>query len=191
MPNLKSIEPLGQHVAMKVSVVEGEKHNTGFGEVIVDASVEDCAVLEFMNFSRRNLNDFYGKDGGILKNIFKNNNHCFVNRSVYAIMPGFHHREFVWKVMWKRISADEVIVVYKPIEVNAVWNFPTAEGKVLRASSWTWVRFRRLPAFLGISQTKISYMSQLDMAGYVPVDLINAIIPSRLMFVDRVRLILD
>ena len=160
-------------------------------EVIVDASVEECAVLEFVNFSRRNLSDFYGKDGGILKNIFKNNNHSFVNRSVYAIIHGFHHREFVWKVMWKRISVDEVIVFYAPIELNAVWNFPIAEGKVVRASFWTWVKFRRLPPFVGIPQTKISYMSQMDLAGYVPVDLINKLLPSRLMYLDRVRLVLD
>ena len=111
MPNLKSIEPLGQYVAMKVSVVEAEEHNTGFGEIIVYASFEDCAVLELMNFNRRNLNVFYRKDGGILRNIFKNNIHCFVNRSIYAIMPGFQYREFVWWVMWKRISVEEVIVI--------------------------------------------------------------------------------
>jgi len=155
MPNLKSIESLGQHVEMKVAVVEGEKDNTGFGEVIVDASVEECAVLEFINFSRRNLNDFYGKDGGILKDIFKNNNHCFVNRSIYTLIPGFYSREFIWKVIWKRLSADEFIVVYEPVELNSVWNFPIAEDKVVRASSWTLVKYRRLPAFAGIPQTKI------------------------------------
>ena len=80
---------------------------------------------------------------------------------------------------------------YEPIELNAVWNFPIAEGKVAKASSWTWVKFYSLPAFGDIPQTKISYMSQLDMAGYMPVDLINAIKQNRLLFLDRVRLILD
>ena len=40
---------------MEKSVVVGEKNNKGFGEVIVDASVEECAALEFMNYSRKKL----------------------------------------------------------------------------------------------------------------------------------------
>ena len=33
---------------MKVSVIEGEKNNTGFGEVIVDATIEEVAAIMYL-----------------------------------------------------------------------------------------------------------------------------------------------
>ena len=47
MTKFTTIEPPSNHVTIKLSVIDCEKNNTGFREVIVDASIEEVAAIEY------------------------------------------------------------------------------------------------------------------------------------------------
>ena len=47
MNKLTTIVSPSNHVTIKVSVIEGQKNHTGFGEVIVDATIEEVAAIEY------------------------------------------------------------------------------------------------------------------------------------------------
>jgi len=47
MNKLTTIVSPSNHVTIKVSVIDCEKNNTGFREVIVDASIEEVAAIEY------------------------------------------------------------------------------------------------------------------------------------------------
>ena len=191
-PKLKDINSPSHFIAMKSTVIDGDSNHVGFAEVTIDASIEECASTEFMAYSRRNYNEFSQKDGGVLRNIFQYPNHSLVNRSVYDIgIPGFSDREFVWKTIWKKID-DTIVVVYEPIsELDAAWNFTETSANVVRAKSWVLATFRKLDDVNGISQTEMTYLAHMNLAGHVPATVMNKSLPGRLIQVNRPRLLFD
>ena len=67
----------------------------------------------------------------------------------------------------------------------------SAAAGVVGATSWTLVTYQKLPAVDRIPQTKMTYSTQMNIGGNLPVKLLNKLIPSRLMYLDRVRLHFD
>ena len=53
------------------------------------------------------------------------------------------------------------------------------------------VGFHKLPYFGNIAQTKMTYTSRFNLSGLIPAEIINKMIPSRFMYLDRVRLLLS
>jgi len=108
--------------------------------VIVDCSIEECCANEFMSYSRGALKDFYGRDGGLLKEFVHYSSHCLRNRSVYRFPPGFSPREFLWTVEWKRINPNTMAMAFVPAIAADV----PPKKEYVRAEGWTLVEFTRI-----------------------------------------------
>ena len=162
---LKIIESPSHYVTMKSAVIEGNPHNVGYAELILDGSLELCAANTFLTGRRKNCNTFY-EQGGVSQNIHHCGNHSFIVRKVYNLkIPGFGHREFVWTRVWYRLNDGTILVVYEPIpemdeneELDAFkeWGFPASSKDVVRASSWVLVTLEKLDSIDGVPQTKMS-----------------------------------
>ena len=127
-------------------------------------------------------------------NIHQYDNHSHVNRCIFDFKaPGFGHREFLVKNFWKRVDENTMVVVCEPIVEgwDRDWNFPITPRGVVRATSWKFVKFTKLPKINGISQTKVSYCSQVDFAGNFPSKLVNKLLSRRMVILDRARLTFD
>ena len=68
---LENIESPSAFVTMRQGFIEGDPNNIGCGEVILDATLEECVAPEFMTYSRERAADFYENAGGVLRNIYK------------------------------------------------------------------------------------------------------------------------
>ena len=128
--NLKPLDSPSQYVIMKSGVSDGDPNLVGFGEVVLDGSLESCALVEYMAYSRWRHSDYFQNDGGIQKNTHHNNSHSFVNRIILDLkVPGFAHREFVWNILWKK-TGNQIDVVYISLDdLDSTWNFPAASPR--------------------------------------------------------------
>ena len=81
---LVTIDSPSQFISMKAAAIEGKRNNTGYAELVLDGFLEECAAVEYMTFTRKRYNEFYGNAGGLLRNILKDGNHSHVLRSVYG-----------------------------------------------------------------------------------------------------------
>jgi len=175
-------------VTMKRAVIEGDPNSIGYGEVILDASIEDSACTEYIH-DRKWLKGFYEDSGGVMKNVFHFGNHCKVVRSIYrAKISGIDDREFRWKFLWQKLDDDNIIVVYEPIDkLDDAWGFPDASSGVVRATSWMLKTFQKFDSVGRIPQTKMTILTHVNLSGNLPAKLVSKKLPGRLMHLDRTR----
>ena len=159
---------------MQSGVIEDGPNIAAFGERCLGCGYRRNAPLfGVLPWEVKSIPTCINKDGGILRNIFSYNcSHCSINRSIYNIgIPGFDHRQFVWKVLWRRIDECTVVVVNSPMlnSFDAVWNVcrKTPERCLVDSlKHGCWLHFRTLPTVNGIPQTKMPYMSQVNLSGH-------------------------
>ena len=181
---LAPLESTSQHVTVKGGHSKGDPLTVGFGEVLVDCSIETCCANEFMSFSRSALKEFY--DGGnILREFFHYNSHCFRYKTVYAMPLGFKPREFLWRAVWKTINPNTMVMVYVPTLVGV-----SCRKEHIRAEGLVFIIFERVLTN-GFEQTKMTCKTQANMHGNIPAKIVNSQLASRLMFLEDVRLKFD
>ena len=79
------------------------------------------------------------------------------------------------------------VTVSSPTEnVEALW--PTAHGrKIVVASAYSQIVFEKLEKLRGLPQTKLTYVTQVNMGGFIPSALINLTAVSTLMYASHLR----
>ena len=96
----------------------GETHAEGDGRVMiravstVDSSIEECAAWDTHKMSRENNKAWTG----LLRTLVYDNGHSAVFHFAKDFhLPGFAPREWVLRLLWKKLTADTVVVCYESI----------------------------------------------------------------------------
>lgn len=129
----------------------------GRATTVIDGNIEDIMALELAKLTRKRRKervDF----GGLECNVVKLNNHSELYRIVVDIsVPGLAPREFltkmVWKMVWKKMDENNIILVYEDAKDDS---FPIG-NKYVRASATSFWKFEKLPDIEGIPQTSVTY----------------------------------
>ena len=176
----KSLKSPDVFVSMESIYEEGSTSGIGRAVTIVDASIEDCAAWEYVRVTRGRLRS-HRKNGGLEKSVVKLNNHCdLYHNAVDFGIKTFAPREWLSKVVWKMMEEDTMIVCFEDTEHD---DFPLGAGKdYVRASSGSFWKYERLPEVRDIPQTRVIYVQQADLKGFIPTFLINAKIVGMLMY---------
>ena len=161
----------------------------GRAVAIIDAAIADCAAYEYASVTRERMKghqDF----GGLERKAVKLTNHS--NLYHVAIDLGvktFAPREWLTKVVWKMVDEDTMIVCYEDVEDG---RFPVGAGKgFVRASSGTFWKFERLPEVRGYPQTRVTYVQQVDLKGFIPALVMNSRVVQSLEFLSTMRKTFD
>ncbi|GMI57466.1 hypothetical protein ScalyP_jg11508 [Parmales sp. scaly parma] len=155
-------------------------------EVVVDASVEECAARSFMLMSRQRAhlnNSSFVQD----RRTTYENDHCFTHLLVLNVGKGLRPRRFFTRHVWKRTNT-----IYAS-SIGASAPSPTSEGnnenrilivhKTETEDTDTFFHYQvyaRTTGFTSLTPcndtntaTKLSFVIQLDLGGIVPHKLIE------------------
>ena len=172
-------------VKMNIQFVEGQNGGLLRATAVIDASVEECAAQDLTKMSRAQLNKAPNSGRSFTK-AEKGNDHNFVFR--YAInlrVPGFATREWVTRVIWKRLDADTTIVCYESIPDHP--DYPTTANFV-RASFTVYNLYERLEAVGdAVPQTRATWTQQFDWGGVVPKSAVTRAGPKHLARLSAMR----
>ncbi|GMH56674.1 hypothetical protein TrST_g10865 [Triparma strigata] len=177
-------------VKMEVTFEEGgSAAGIGRASTTVDAAIEDCAPFELMRMTRERMQAHY-KFGGLDREMMKLTNHTDLYHLVIDLgVKTFAPREWLTKVVWKKVDEDTMIVCVEDVEDD---RFPAGDGKgYVRASSSAFWKYERLPEVRGIPQTRITYYQQVDLKGFVPSFVANPKITGALALVSDIRIKFD
>ena len=79
--------------------------------------------------------------------------------------------QWLAKIVWKFLDERTLIVGSEDVEDD---RFPPGAGKgYVRAMSGAFRKYERLPDVRGIPQTKVTYVQQVDLKGFIPKFLVN------------------
>ena len=163
----------------------GSTAGVGRAVIIVDASIEDSAAWEVARMTRERMRG-HSKSGGLDRKVVKLTNHSdlfynVIDFGVKTLAP----REWVSKVVWKLVDEDTMIVCVEDVEDD---RFPPGAGKgYVRASSGAFWKYERLPEVRGIPQTKVTYIQQADLKGFIPSFIVNSKIVGQLSYLSKMR----
>ena len=112
----------------------------------------------------------------------KTNNH----NSIFCLVtdfgiPGFTRREFVTRLVWKKLNEDVLLVAVESCDAP---DFPERSGYV-RATATSCLKFERQPLAHEIPQTRLTLTHQPDMKGFVPKRFVNGAFVGQLMYASR------
>jgi hypothetical protein len=114
--------------------------------------------------ARHFVKAFYA-DGGMERAVTTHNDHSFTGQQVKDFnIPTFSPREFVVRVVWRWESETVLLVASESCRVD---EYPLRSG-IVRASALTLHKFERLDAIDEIPQTRITWIQQPDMGGFIP-----------------------
>jgi len=118
----------------------GKMHAEGDGRMIIrasiirasatiDSSVEECAAWEMLKNSRKNTKG----STNLVRTLVHDNGHSAVFHLVKDLrIPGFAPREWVLRLLWKKLAADMVAVCFWSIDEQN-----EANNKYVRASNFS------------------------------------------------------
>ncbi|GMH76230.1 hypothetical protein TrLO_g4036 [Triparma laevis f. longispina] len=119
----------------------------------------------------------FHKKGGIENIVKPANSHSFYYLSLRDLkVPGFKHREWRTKVVWKKEGKDKMIVCYQDTD-DLDEEYPR-DRNVIAASGCTIWEYERLPEDNGIPQMRVKVISRNDVAGRVPNFVMNRLVMS-------------
>ena len=178
-------------VSFKLAHLDKDKLGTGIAETVVDAPLEELAAWEFLKSSRESSKNFRLK-GGVGKKVKLINDHCMYYASTRDLkVPTFKHREWRAKAVWKKEGENRIEVVYddtndldeevrteyqaliySPALTHTSAQHPRDKNIVAGSSRTTW-EYERLEDVEGIAQTKVTFVSRVDIGGVVPNIVMN------------------
>ena len=168
-------------VKMDKVVKEGATIGIGRAITIVDTTLEECAAWEWVKITRERSKESKNLD----RVVVKLNEHSQLFRYIRDFkIPGFKQRERLSREVWKREDNGDIVCAYENAEHN---DFPIQSDKYIRVSATTMWRFEKLPARVGIPQTRVTYSFQADPKGLIPKRYLNFGIASRLISVSKLR----
>ena len=168
----------------------GKMHAEGDGRMIIirasatiDSSIEECAAWDTHKMSRKNTKS----STNLVRTLEHDNGHSAVFHLVKDFrLPGFAPREWVVRLLWKKLAADKVVVCYESIDEQN-----EANNKYVRASNAVYNEYRRLEPLRGVPQTRVTWTQKIELGGsvsrQVPNAFLNAFAPKQLVHLSRMR----
>jgi len=163
----------------------GKNHDEGDGRMIIrasatiDSSIEECAAWDTHKMSRENTKG----STNLVRTLVRDNGHSAVFHFVKEFhIPGFAPREWVLRVLWKKLAADTVVVCYESIDGQNV-----ANNKYVRASNSVYNEYRQLEPLGGVPQTGVTWTQSFEMGGSIPRQIVAAGAPKQLMHLSKMR----
>jgi hypothetical protein len=162
---------------------EGAHAGVGKAITVIDASPEECASWAVSLMSRESLRVHAGKRG-LERSLIAVNSHNNLYHVVYqGGFVGVQPREWVQTQIWKKDGEDRLEIFSDSIEHA---DFPRS-NKYVRALSRLLVLYDKLPSANGVTQTKVTLVQRIDLAGALPRKVVNSISITALMELSRVR----
>ena len=163
----------------------GSSAVVGRAVAVIDAAIADCAAWEYARMTRERMRG-HSKSGGLDRKVVKLTNHSeLFHLAIDLGVKTFAPREWLTKAVWKILDEDTMIVCYEAVEDG---RFPVGAGKgYMRASSVALWRYERLPEIRGIPQTRVTYIQQADLKGFIPPFVLNSKLTGALEYVSEMR----
>ena len=135
---------------------------SGIVQANVDVSLEEAAAFEYLKMSREGVRAH--KEKGVIEKFTRpinDHSHFYVqNRD---LIPGFVPREWRNRVVWKR-DGDQLVIIYEDTtDLDEEISLNGVRGSAQSA----WV-FERMPHLQDIAQTKVTFVSRVDIAIPLP-----------------------
>ncbi|GMI13543.1 hypothetical protein TrLO_g6791 [Triparma laevis f. longispina] len=145
------------------------------GTIIIDATVEELAAIEYLAESREMTTRFEGR---VQRRVNKISKHAQLIEQVRNLeVPGVRLRTFSFKVIWKKLVEGEYTVVHSntPLDDELKIEEGLRKGQFIRARTETVAHFQSLPELNGVPQTKLTYyLIEVDMRGHIPMPLVHS-----------------
>ena len=184
-----------KHVKMSQAQLSGESNFVARAVVVVDTDIFTCAAWEWDKYSRLSLQAFYN-GRGIKREVQVVNEH----QISYQVSMDFERKElraryFDMMAVWKVEKGSDG----EPVAIQICYksqNFgrPIPEGygkKTIHAKSFTYWKFEKLLGRNGISQTRITRATQVNLGGFIPTALVNVESAKQFRDMDKLRLMFD
>jgi len=154
---------------MSIAHIEGETDAYLKCVLDVDASVEECAADSFtiMSRKRRRIND---TKNVIARDAKSHNRHSQDNLLVEELGFGTRPRQFLTRLVWKRLGGGRIVYVYESIKYSNL--FPSAANEnnnFVRAVVTGFLSFEPITEH----SIKLTYVLQLKLGGFIPRQVID------------------
>ncbi|GMH95050.1 hypothetical protein TL16_g13066 [Triparma laevis f. inornata] len=169
---VKSPDPFVTMEFMGLGSDGGSTVGIGRAVTVVDATMEDCAAWEWAKMTRQRVRVHY-EFGGLERKAVKINEHSeMFYLAVGFGVTGLSPREYLTKNVWKVVNENIMVVGYDVVEHDDV---PNGGGKkYVRASTSGFFRYEKLPEVKGVPQTRVTYLTQMDLKGLIPKWVMNS-----------------
>ena len=163
----------------------GSSAVVGRAVAVIDAAIADCAAWEYASMTRERMKTHH-KFGGLDRAVVKLTNHSeLYHLAIDLGVKTFAPREWLTKGGWKILDEDTMIICYEDVEDD---RFPVGAGKgYVRASSVALWKYERLPETSGIPQSRVTYVQQVDLKGFIPPFIANSKLTGALEYVSDMR----
>jgi hypothetical protein len=186
-PDFKDLESPDPLVIMKSIFIKGDSIMVLRGSSIIDTTAEECAAFDLLKMSRENLKSAQNLKRAVVEE--PNSDHSFIFHFVKDFrVPGFQPREWLLRVLWKKLESDDadtVITCYESIPEHP--DFPFDPTLCTRASNTVLNVYEKLPPLGGIPQTRATWTQRVDMAGAIPKWFTERQGSNQLMHLSRMR----
>jgi len=167
------------HLVKMGTTVEGDGRMIIRASATIDSSIEECAAWDTHKLSHKNRKG----STHLVRNLVHDNGHSVVFHLVNDFrLPGFAPREFVLRLLWKKLTANTVVVCYESIDEQN-----EANNKYVRASNSVYNEYKRLEPLGGVPQTRVTWTQRVELGGSVSRQIVNAFAPKQLMHLSRMR----
>ena len=138
------------------------------------------AAWELAKMSRENMKEHVAF-GGLDRDLLKVTDHQNIYHVVYDLsIPGFLPRQFVSRIVWKwAANKKELVTVFDDAEHEDF----SEQKEYLRASGRAVYKYKQEADVGGIPQTKVAYITQVDLGGKIPMWVQNRLGVGQLMYV--------
>ena len=166
-------------------------------EVVIDASVEECAAFKFNFMSRANFKMLdENKDVLVRKGITeKNNNHNLESLLIRECGIGARPRQFLVKHIWKKLAEKQIIIGIETINTSSLLAGVSSFNQV-EATNKGFVNFVELveeeeeeeeEEEITIPTTKMTVYSKIDLNGNLPTVLSERVCLEEMSWVISMR----
>jgi len=175
----EELESPDHWVKMGKIFAEGDGRMIIRASATVDLPMEECAAWDTLKMGRKNTND----SANLVRTLVHDNDHSAVFHFVkdFGVL-GFAPREWVLRLLWKKLAADTVVVCYESIpgqnEVN---------NKYVRATNSVYNKYERLEPLGGVPQTRVTWTQKFELGGSIPRQIVNQGTLKQLVYLSAMR----
>ncbi|GMI58993.1 hypothetical protein ScalyP_jg11017 [Parmales sp. scaly parma] len=173
--SFKSLASPDFRTKMGIAHVKGSASAYLKVEVVVDASIEECAAYNFMQKSREKMKMNDRKDV-LFMDTRSHNSHCSDNLLVRDLGYGTTLRRFLSRHMWKRVGS-KMIHVLDDLENSELFEEEISKFALsVRASYQGLYSYEAVGggvAEFGGKETKLKFLGQITIGGLIPSQIVD------------------
>ncbi|GMI25387.1 hypothetical protein TeGR_g1751, partial [Tetraparma gracilis] len=161
----------------------GGKNGIARASTVLDDDICTCVAWTYQLMARHFVKAFYA-DGGMERAVTTHNDHSFTGQLLMDLnIPTVSPREFVTRSVWWWESETVLLVA---TESCLAEQYPRRPG-IVRASVVSLQKFEQLDPIDEIPQTRVMFMQQPDMGGFIPSRAVRAAAVGQMMYLSTMR----